>query len=72
MKILDGAPLDDPAKVFLDLGRVGLSGGLPFGAGGEGHVRFNLATSPAIVTEAVERMATAVAAHEAYPSGVSE
>ncbi|MEZ4531035.1 MAG: aminotransferase class I/II-fold pyridoxal phosphate-dependent enzyme [Thermomicrobiales bacterium] len=54
---------DDPAKVFLDLGRVGLSGGLPFGAGGEGHVRFNLATSPAIVTEAVERMATAVAAY---------
>jgi cystathionine beta-lyase len=51
---------DDPAKVFLELGRVGLSGGLPFGDGGAGHVRFNLATSPAIVTEAVERMANAV------------
>jgi cystathionine beta-lyase len=54
---------DDPAKVFLELGRVGLSGGIPFGEGGEGYVRFNLATSPAIVTEAVERMATAVAAY---------
>ncbi len=55
---------DDPAKVFLDVGRVGLSGGLPFGEGGEGHVRFNIATSPAIVTEAVERMAAAVEAYE--------
>ena len=55
---------DDPAKIFLELGRVGLSGGLPFGEGGEGHVRFNLATSPAIVTEAVERMAAAVTAYE--------
>ena len=55
---------DDPAKVFLELGKVGLSGGIPFGEGGQGHVRFNLATSSAIVTEAVERMATAVAAYE--------
>lgn len=55
---------DDPAKIFLDLGRVGLTGGLPFGEGGEGHVRFNIATSPAIITEAVERMAAAVAAYE--------
>ncbi len=55
---------DDPAKVFLKLGRVGLTGGLSFGDGGEGHVRFNLATSPAIITEAVERMAAAVVAYE--------
>ncbi|MCA9858142.1 MAG: aminotransferase class I/II-fold pyridoxal phosphate-dependent enzyme [Thermomicrobiales bacterium] len=54
---------DDPAKVFLDLGRVGFSSGVPFGEGGQGHVRFNLATAPAIVTEAVERMANAVAKH---------
>lgn len=52
---------DDPAKIFLELGRVGLNSGIPFGTGGEGHVRFNLATSPAIIAEAVERMATAVA-----------
>ncbi len=62
---------DDPAKIFLELGRVGLSGGIPFGDGGEGHVRFNLATSPAIVTEAVESMAAAVAAYEKDPSAVT-
>lgn len=62
---------DDPAKIFLELGRVGLSGGIPFGEGGEGHVRFNLATSAAIVTEAVERMAAAVAAYEKDPRAVS-
>ena len=60
----------DPAKVFLELGRVGLNSGIPFGEGGEGHVRFNLATSPAIITEAVERMATAVAAYRATPSAL--
>ena len=61
---------DDPAKIFLELGRVGFSGGLPFGEGGQGHVRFNLATSPAIVTEAVERMAATVAAYEKDPSAL--
>lgn len=55
---------DDPAKVFLDLGRVGFSSGIPFGEGGEGHVRFNIATSPAIVTDAVDRMVIAVTAFE--------
>jgi cystathionine beta-lyase len=62
---------DDPVKVFLELGRVGLSGGPAFGDGGEGHVRFNVATSPAIVTEAVERMATAVEAYKKDPSAVT-
>ncbi|OIK04107.1 MalY/PatB family protein [Streptomyces monashensis] len=51
---------DDPAQVFLDRGRVALSSGLPFGTGGAGHVRLNLATSPEILTEAVRRMAAAV------------
>jgi cysteine-S-conjugate beta-lyase len=50
---------DDPAATFLDCGRVALSDGVDFGPGGEGHVRLNLATSPRIVTEAVERMAAA-------------
>lgn len=58
---------DDPAKIFLDLGRVGLSSGIPFGENGEGRVRFNLATSPSIITEAVERMAAAVDAYQANP-----
>ncbi len=51
---------DDPAQVFLDEGRVALSSGVPFGSGGAGHVRLNLATSPEVLTEAVRRMATAL------------
>jgi cystathionine beta-lyase len=51
---------DDPAQVFLDRGRVALSSGLPFGTGGAGHVRLNLATSPQILTEGVRRMAAAL------------
>ncbi len=51
---------DDPAQVFLDDGRVALSSGVPFGSGGAGHVRLNLATSPEVLTEAVRRMATAL------------
>lgn len=62
---------DDPAKIFLELGRVGLNSGIPFGENGQGRVRFNLATAPAIITEAVERMATAVEAYQKDPSAVS-
>lgn len=51
---------DDPADVFLHRGRVALNSGLPFGTGGAGHVRLNLATSPEIVEEAVRRMAAAL------------
>ncbi|MFJ8191811.1 MalY/PatB family protein [Streptomyces sp. NPDC096094] len=50
---------DDPADIFLHRGRVALSSGIPFGAGGAGHVRLNLATSPEVITEAVRRMAAA-------------
>ncbi len=60
---LDCRPLHlpaDPAAVFLEHGRVALNSGPDFGTGGSGHVRFNLATSPELVTEAVDRMATAV------------
>ncbi|MFJ9539612.1 MalY/PatB family protein [Streptomyces sp. NPDC101225] len=52
---------DDPAEVFLERGRVALSPGPHFGSGGAGHVRLNLATSPEIITEAVRRMAAALA-----------
>ncbi|PWR10175.1 cystathionine beta-lyase [Micromonospora acroterricola] len=52
---------DDPATVFLDRGQVALNSGLAFGTGGGGHVRLNLATAPELITEAVRRMATAVA-----------
>ncbi len=50
-----------PAAVFLEKGRVALSAGPAFGTGGSGHVRLNLATSTAILTEAVHRMAGVVA-----------
>ncbi|MGI5430606.1 MalY/PatB family protein [Streptomyces sp. CA-179760] len=51
---------DDPADVFLHRGRVALNSGLPFGTGGAGHVRLNLAASPEVITEAVRRMAAAL------------
>ncbi|MDP5184365.1 MalY/PatB family protein [Blastococcus sp. BMG 814] len=54
--------LDGPARFFLDHARVALSSGHVFGTGGAGHVRINLATSPAVLTEALTRMGRAVAA----------
>jgi cysteine-S-conjugate beta-lyase len=51
---------DDPAEAFLARGRVAVNSGLPFGTGGAGHVRLNIATSPEILSEAVRRMAKAV------------
>ena len=50
----------DPAAAFLERGRVALSSGPRYGTVGAGHARLNLATSPAIITEAVQRMARAV------------
>ena len=47
---------EDPARHFLDEGRVSLNSGLPFGAG-HGHVRLNFAASPEVLTDAVTRMA---------------
>ncbi|MFE9020792.1 MalY/PatB family protein [Streptomyces sp. NPDC007808] len=52
---------DDPAEVFLRRGRVALNSGIPFGTGGAGHVRLNLATSPELIEEGVGRMAAALA-----------
>jgi cystathionine beta-lyase len=46
--------------VFLSRGRVALSSGIPFGTGGAGHVRLNLATSPEVLSEGVRRMAAAL------------
>ncbi|AZQ32483.1 aminotransferase class I/II-fold pyridoxal phosphate-dependent enzyme [Streptomyces cyaneochromogenes] len=51
---------EDPADVFLHRGRVALNSGIPFGTGGAGHVRLNLATSPELITEGVRRMAAAL------------
>jgi cystathionine beta-lyase len=49
---------DDPAATFLREGRVALSSGPDFGAPGRGFARFNFATAPRRVAEAVERMAS--------------
>lgn len=51
---------DDPAAAFLEKGRVAFNSGVTFGAGGEGHVRVNMATSPEILEEAVARMVKTV------------
>ncbi len=61
---LDCRPLglgDDPAEVFLDRGRVALTSGLGFGAEGKGWARLNIGTSRELLTEAVSRMAAALA-----------
>jgi cystathionine beta-lyase len=53
---------DDPATVFLEKGRVAVNSGPMFGDPGAGHVRVNIATSPEILTEAVQRMARSASA----------
>lgn len=52
--------LSGPARMFLDRARVALTSGHVFGTGGAGFVRINYATNPAIVRDALQRMATAV------------
>src|SRR5262245_32566302 len=50
----------DPQRFFLEKGRVALSRGPNFGQGGRGFVRLNFATSRAILTQVLERMAAAL------------
>ncbi len=50
----------DPAPALLEHGRIAVSPGPQFGAGGDGYVRLNVATSPKLVREAVARIATAI------------
>jgi cystathionine beta-lyase len=52
---------DDPAAAFLEHGRIALSPGTDFGVQGAGFARLNIGTSPELMTEAVRRMAAAVA-----------
>ena len=52
---------DDPSVAFRERGRVALNPGTEFGPGGEGFVRLNLATSRAILADAVARMAATLA-----------
>jgi len=48
---------DDPAARILDGARVAVNPGADFGAQGAGFVRLNLACSPEVLTEAVDRIA---------------
>jgi len=52
----------DPAAVILERGGVAFSPGPAFGRGGEGHVRLNAGTSPALVRAAIERAAEVIRA----------
>lgn len=53
----------DPSAMLLREAKVALNAGPTFGAGGDGHVRLNMATSPAILTQIVSRMGEAVRAN---------
>ncbi|MEW2546832.1 aminotransferase class I/II-fold pyridoxal phosphate-dependent enzyme [Streptomyces sp. NPDC047002] len=53
---------EDTARVALERGRVAFEEGRRFGPDSAGHVRLNFATSREILTEAVTRLAGAVAA----------
>lgn len=57
-RALDLGP--DPSQPLLERGRVALSPGPQFGPQGAGFARQNIGTSPALVEEAVERIARAV------------
>jgi cystathionine beta-lyase len=48
---------DNPAQRILDEARVALVPGIDFGAQGAGFVRLNLACSPEVLTEAIDRIA---------------
>jgi cystathionine beta-lyase len=49
----------DPAAAILAEARVALNSGLTFGRQGEGHARLNLACSPDVLREAIDRIAAA-------------
>jgi len=51
---------EDPAEALLERGRVALNPGPSFGPPGAGFARLNFGTSPALLEEAVRRIATAV------------
>lgn len=53
---------DNPARELLRVGRLAVNPGHTFGAAGHGHFRVNVAASRALLADAVERIATTVAA----------
>ncbi len=50
----------NPSQFFLEKARVAMNDGAWFGAGGEGHVRFNFGAPRAVVQEALARMKAAL------------
>jgi len=50
----------EPGTFFLEKARVALNNGAAFGPGGQGYVRLNFACPRATLTEALERMETAL------------
>jgi cystathionine beta-lyase len=48
---------EDPGAVLIERAKVAFNSGHIYGALGKSHVRLNFATSPAIITEAIERIA---------------
>jgi cystathionine beta-lyase len=52
--------VDDPSRQARQVGKVFVFAGHHFGAGGAGHVRVNLGTSPKRVREIVRRLAAAM------------
>jgi cystathionine beta-lyase len=51
---------EDPSEALLERGKVALSPGPSFGPQGAGFARLNFGTSPALLEEAVARIARAV------------
>lgn len=51
----------DPSRLLLDDGRLAALRGTDFGPGGEGHVRLNLACSPATLADVLDRLVTTLA-----------
>lgn len=50
----------NPSEFFVKKARVAMNDGAWFGAGGEGHVRFNFGSPRAVVEEALDRMKAAL------------
>ena len=48
---------EDPGAVLIERAKVAFNSGHIYGENGRSYVRFNFATSPAIITEAIERIA---------------
>lgn len=57
---------DDPSEFFLERARVALSAGPTFGEGGDGFVRLNFGTSPAILDEILGRMSRSLDSRGAH------